>query len=57
MRFRIRTVRRRKSVGRKRKRGKGLSYTKNNKVYFGKGVVGRILGNLISKLADSLVPI
>ena len=57
MRFRIRTVRRRRSVGRRRKRGKGLPYTKNNKVYFGKGVVGKILGNLIAKVADSFIPV
>ena len=57
MRFRIRTVRRRTSVGRRRKRGKGLPYIKNNKVYFGKGVVGRVLGNLVAKFADSLIPI
>lgn len=57
MRFRIKTVRRRKFVKRRRKRGKGLPYIKNNKVYFGKGVVGRILGNLVSKVADSFIPI
>ena len=57
MRFRIRTFRRRKFVKRRRKRGKGLPYIKNNKVYFGKGVVGRILGNLVSKVADSFIPI
>ena len=57
MRFRIRTVRRRTSVGRRRKRGKGLPYIKNNKVYFGKDVVGRVLGNLVAKFADSLIPI
>ena len=57
MRFRIRTVRRRTSVGRRRKIGKGLPYIKNNKVYFGKGVVGRVLGNLVAKFADSLIPI
>ena len=57
MRFRIKTVRRRKFVKRRRKRGKGLPYIKNNKVYFGKGEVGRILGNLVSKVADSFIPI
>ena len=57
MRFRVRSVRRRKFVKRRRKRGKGLPYIKNNKVYFGKGVVGRILGNLVSKVADSFIPI
>ena len=57
MRFRIKTVRRRKFVKRRSKRGKGLPYIKNNHVYFGKGVVGRILGNLVSKVADSFIPI
>lgn len=57
MRFRIKTVRRRKFIKRRRKRGKGIPYIKNNKVYFGKGVVGRILGNLVSKVADSFIPI
>ena len=57
MRFRIRTVRSRKSVGRRRKRGKGLPYTKNNKVYFGKGAVGKVLGNLIAKFADLFIPV
>ena len=57
MRFRIRTVRRRRYPGRKRKRGKGLPYIKNNHVYFGKGVVGRVLGNLVSKFADALIPV
>ena len=57
MRFRIRTVRRRKYLKRKRKRGRGLPYTKNNDVYFGQGVVGKVLGNLISQIADSLIPV
>ena len=44
MRFRIRTVRRRRY--RKRKKiGKGLPYIKNNHVYFGQGVIGKVLGN------------
>ena len=55
MRLRIRTVRRRKYARRKRKRGRGLPYTKNNHVYFGQGVVGKVLGNIISKLADSIL--
>ena len=57
MRFRIRTVRRRKYPRRKRKRGRGLPYIKNNHVYFGKGVVGRVLGNIVSKIADSIIPV
>lgn len=57
MRFRIRTVRRRKYPRRKRKRGRGLPYIKNNHVYFGKGVVGRVIGNIVSKIADSLIPV
>ena len=57
MRFRIRTVRRRKYPRRKRKRGRGLPYIKNNHVYFGKGVVGRVIGNIVSKIADSLLPV
>ena len=57
MRFRIRTVRRRKRLRRKRKRGRGLPYTKNNHIYFGKGVVGKVLGNLISQIADSIIPV
>lgn len=57
MRFRIRTVRRRKYLKPKRKRGRGLPYTKNNHVYFGQGVVGKVLGNLISQIADSLIPV
>ena len=57
MRFRIRTVRRRKYLKWKRKRGRGLPYTKNNHVYFGQGVVGKVLGNLISQIADSLIPV
>ena len=55
MRLRIRTVRQRKYPRRKRKRGRGLPYTKNNHVYFGQGVVGKVLGNIISKLADSIL--
>ena len=57
MRFRIRTVRRRKYLRRKRKRGRGIPYTKNNHVYFGKGVVGRVLGNIITQIADSIIPV
>ena len=57
MRFRIRTVRRRKYPRRKLRRGRGLPYTKNNHVYFGKGVVGRVIGNIVSKIADSLIPV
>ena len=57
MRFRIRTVRRRKYPRRKRKRGRGLPYIKNNHVYFGQGVVGRVIGNIVSKIADSLIPV
>lgn len=57
MRFRIKTVRRRKFVKRRRKRGKGLPYIKNNKVYFGKGVVGKILANIVSRVADTFLPI
>lgn len=57
MRFRIKTVRRRKFVKRRRKRGKGLPYIKNNHVYFGKGAVGRILTGIAAKIADAFIPI
>ena len=57
MRFRIRTVRRRRYPKRKRKRGRGLPYIKNNHVYFGKGIVGKVLGNIISNIADSIIPV
>ena len=50
MRFRIKTVRRRKFVKRRRKRGKGLPYIKNNHVYFGKGAIGKILGSIVSEI-------
>ena len=56
MRFRIRTVRRRKYPKRK-KRGRGLPYTKNNHVYFGQGVVGKILGNLVTQVVGSILPV
>ena len=55
MRFRIRTVRRRRFRKRKR-RGKGLPYIKNNHVYFGQGVVGKVLGNLVTQIAESILP-
>ena len=57
MRFRVRSVRRRKFVKRRRKRGKGLPYIKNNHVYFGKGAVGRILTGIAAKIADAFIPI
>ena len=57
MRSRIRTIRRRTYPRRKRKRGRGVPYVKNNHVYFGKGVVGKVLGNLISQIADSIIPV
>ena len=58
MRFRIRTVRRRKYSRRKlKKRGRGVPYIKNNHIYFGKGVVGRVLGNIITQIADSIIPV
>ena len=57
MRLRIRTIRRRTYPRRKRKRGRGVPYVKNNHVYFGKGVVGKVLGNLISQIADSIIPV
>ena len=56
MRLRIRTVRRRRYRKRKR-RGRGLPYIKNNHVYFGKGVIGKVLGNLVSQIADSIIPV
>ena len=56
MRFRIRTVRRRRYPKRK-KRGSGLPYIKNNHIYFGQGVIGKVLGNLVSQIADSLIPV
>ena len=57
MRFRIRTVRRRRYPKRKRKRCRGLPYIRNNHVYFGKGIVGKVLGNIISNIADSIIPV
>lgn len=57
MRLRIRTIRRRTYPRRKRKTGRGVPYVKNNHVYFGKGVVGKVLGNLISQIADSIIPV
>ena len=57
MRLRIRTIRRRTYPRRKRQRGRGVPYVKNNHVYFGKGVVGKVLGNLISQIADSIIPV
>ena len=57
MRFRIRTFRRRCFGRRRRKRGKGLPYTQNGKVYYGRGVVSKVLANLVQKFADSLIPI
>lgn len=56
MRFRIRTARR-KTYRRRKKRGRGLPYIKNNHVYFGKGVIGKVLGNLVSQIADSIIPV
>ena len=56
MRFRIRTVRRRR-YPKRRKRGKGLPYIKNNHVYFGQGVIGKVLGNLVTQIADSILPV
>ena len=55
MRFRIRTVRRRRH--KRKRRGRGLPYTKNNHVYFGQGVIGKVLGNLVSQIADSIIPV
>ena len=52
MRFRIRTVRRRRFGRRRRKRGSGLPYTRNGKVYYGRGVLSRVVANLVSKLGD-----
>ena len=57
MRFRIRTFRRRRFRRRKRKRGGALPYTKNGKVYCGRGIVSKVLANLVGKLGDALLPI
>ena len=57
MRFRVRTFRRRRYRKRRIKRGKGLPYSKNNKVYYGQGAISKVLGGLIAKLGDSLLGI
>ena len=57
MRFRIRTFHRRRFRRRKRKRGGALPYTKNGKVYYGRGIVSKVLANLVGKLGDALLPI
>ena len=57
MRFRIRTFRRRRFGRRRRKRGRGLPYSKNSKVYYGRGIVSKVLANLVGKLGDALLPI
>ena len=58
MRFRIRTFRRRRRIGkRRRKRGGGLPYSRDGKVYYGRGVVSKVLANLVVKLGDALLPI
>ena len=57
MRFRIRTFRRRRFGRRRRKRGRGLPYSKNSKVYCGRGIVSKVLANLVGKLGDALLPI
>ena len=57
MRFRIRTFRRRRYRKRRIKRGKGLPYTKNNKVYYGQGVISKVLAGLVASLGDSILGI
>ena len=58
MRFRIRTYRRKRITGKRRtKRGGALPYSKNGKVYYGRGVISKIVANLVSKLGDSLLGI
>ena len=52
MRQRIRTFRRRRR--RRTKRGRGVPYIKNNKVYFGNGVNQRGSGVLSKILARAL---
>lgn len=60
MRFRIKTFRRRRR--RRTKRGKGIPYIKNNKVYFGRGsqrgsgVLSKILAKALAG-ADDLIGI
>ena len=56
MRFRIRTFRRGRIGRRKRIKGRGLPYTRNGKVYYGRGVVSKVLANLVAKLGDALLP-
>ena len=57
MRFRIRIVRRTSFGKKRRKRGKGLPYSRNGKVYYGRGVISRVVANLVAKLGDSLLGI
>ena len=57
MRFRIRTFRRRRIGRRRRKTGSGLPYTRDGKVYYGRGVVSKVLANLVAKLGDALLPV
>ena len=57
MRFRTRTFRKRRYRKRRIKRGKGLPYIKNNKVYYGQGAVSNVVGSIIAKLGDSLLGI
>ena len=57
MRFRIRIVRRTSFGKKRRKRGKGLPYSRNGKVYYGRGVIYRVVANLVAKLGDSLLGI
>ena len=60
MRFRIRTFRRRRR--RQTKRGRGLAYVKNNRVYFGRGnkfLKGRTLqrgDGVLAKLLAKAIP-
>ena len=50
--------RRRRSSGRRRTRGSGLTYIHKNRIYFGqnhrigKGVASKILANLLKKAGD-----
>ena len=57
MRFRVRTFPRRTYRRKRSKKGRGLPYSKNNKIYYGQGVISKVLAGLVAKLGDSILGI
>ena len=57
MRFRVRTFRRRTYRRKRSKKGRGLPYSKNNKIYYSQGVISKVLAGLVAKLGDSILGI